>query len=229
MSKKPERKSNVHLSAQGYDMYAKFYDKTTGFLNSFEKGKLIEFCGDLKGKKVLDIGCGTGRVEDLLEESARADLVPPKTDTGSVRTDPGSARADIVAADISDEMLKIAKHRHPDIEFVKADINSMPFKDEEFDVVIAAFVIVHIKNLTKAFKEIDRVLKPNGIFILTNINQRKAPKLQIEKEKIVIKSFYHMPEHVLKALKESFFEVEKEEFVEENGTWINQIIRARKI
>lgn len=196
-------------------MYAKFYDKTTGFLNSFEKGKLIEFCGDLKGKKVLDIGCGTGRVEDLLKESARADLA--------------STRADIVAADISDEMLKIAKHRHPDVEFVQADINAMPFKDEEFDVAIAAFVIVHIKNLTKAFKEIDRVLKPNGIFVLTNINQRKAPKLQIEKEKIVIKSFYHMPEHVLKALRESFFEVEKEEFVEENGTWINQIIRARKI
>jgi len=209
MSRKPERKSNVHLSAQGYDMYAKFYDKTTGFLNSFEKGKLLEFCGDLKGKKVLDIGCGTGRVEDLMK-TANID-------------------AKITAADISDEMLKIAKHRHPDIEFVQADINAMPFKDEEFDVVIAAFVIVHIKNLTKAFKEIDRVLKPNGIVVLTNINQRKAPKLQIEKEKIVIKSFYHMPEHVLKALKESFFEVEKEEFVEENGVWINQIIRARKI
>lgn len=194
-------------------MYAKFYDKTTGFLNSFEKGKLIEFCGDLKGKKVLDIGCGTGRVEDLIKAE---------------NTDPNSY-PQIVAADISDEMLKIAKHRHPDVEFVQADINAMPFKDEEFDVVIAAFVIVHIKNLTKAFKEIDRVLKPNGIVILTNINQRKAPKLQIEKEKIVIKSFYHMPEHVLKALKESFFEVEKEEFVEENGTWINQIIRARKI
>lgn len=209
MSRKPERKSNVRTSAQGYDMYAKFYDKTTGFLNSFEKGKLIEFCGDLKGKKVLDIGCGTGRVEDLIKAA--------------------EINAQITAADISDEMLKIAKHRHPDVEFVQADINAMPFKDEEFDVVIAAFVIVHIKNLHKAFKEIDRVLKPNGIFVLTNINQRKAPKLQIENEKIVIKSFYHMPEHVLKALKESFFEVEKEEFVEENGTWINQIIRARKI
>lgn len=197
-------------------MYAKFYDKTTNFLNSFEKGKLIEFCGDLKGKKVLDIGCGTGRVEDLI-----------KTNNAD-NPDPNSC-PQITAADISDEMLKIAKHRHPDVEFVQADINAMPFKDEEFDVVIAAFVIVHIKNLTKAFKEIDRVLKPNGIFILTNINQRKAPKLQIEKEKIVIKSFYHMPEHVLKALKESFFEVEKEEFVEENGTWINQIVRARKI
>jgi ubiquinone/menaquinone biosynthesis C-methylase UbiE len=211
MSKKNAQKSRVKLSSQGYDLYAKFYDKTLQFLNSFEKGKLVEFCGDLNGKKVLDIGCGTGREIGLL----KAANPNPKTS--------------FTAADISDEMLKITKRRHPDVETIKADMNSTPFKDEEFDVVIAAFVIVHVKNLHKAFKEIDRILKPGGIFILTNINQRKAPKLQTENEKIVIKSFYHIPEHVIEALKESFFEIEKEEFVEENGTWINQIVRARKI
>lgn len=198
----------MKLSSQGYDLYAHFYDKTLRFLNTFEKGKLVEFCGDLTDKKVLDIGCGTGREIGLLKEHTKADFT---------------------AADISEEMLKITKKKHPDVETVQADINSMPFKDEEFDVVVAAFVIVHIKNIHKAFKEVDRVLKPGGIFVLTNINQRKAPKLQVENEKIVIKSFYHIPDHVTKALKESFFEIEKEEFVEENGAWINQIIRARKI
>jgi 2-polyprenyl-3-methyl-5-hydroxy-6-metoxy-1,4-benzoquinol methylase len=90
-------------------------------------------------------------------------------------------------------------------------------------------LIVHLKDPKIFFREVYRVLKPGGVFILSNINQKKAPKLRLNsKEEIVIKSFYHRPQDVISGLEEEFFVVEKEDFVEEDSIWINQIIVAKK-
>ncbi len=116
-----------------------------------------------------------------------------------------------------------------DIETVLADVNNLPFSSESFDIVLATFMIVHIKDLNPVFDEIYRVLKNKGRFILSNINQKKAPKLRLlNREEIVIRSFYHMPKHVIEALESSLFTIKKEEFVYEDKTWVNQIIEAVK-
>jgi len=207
MTYKDNKPSKLFKSKEGYDKYASFYDKKNDFLDGFEKGILQKIIGDVKGKRVLDIGCGTGRCIKTL------------IDKGAI----------ITGCDISPEMLKIAKKKFLNVEFAEGDIENLPFKDDCFDVVLASFLIVHLKSLQKAFDEVYRVLKPGGIFILTNINQKKAPKLVTEShEKIVIISHYHIPEHVISALKESFFEIREEEFVYENGIWINQIVKAVK-
>src|SRR5271156_5343525 len=48
----------------------------------------------------------------------------------------------------------------------KADLLSLPFPDESYDVVYASHVLEHIKDDIKAIREINRVLKPNGVAIL---------------------------------------------------------------
>ena len=48
----------------------------------------------------------------------------------------------------------------------KADLLSLPFPDESYDVVYASHVLEHIKDDMKAIREISRVLKPNGVAIL---------------------------------------------------------------
>lgn len=48
---------------------------------------------------------------------------------------------------------------------VKADICNLPFKDEEFDIVLCNHVLEHIPNDTKAMKELYRILKTNGMGI----------------------------------------------------------------
>ena len=207
MTYKNRKPSIVHDSKEGYDKYAKFYDKTLEYLDSFEQGKLMGVIGKIKGKKVLDVGCGTGRIIKALTEK----------------------EAIVTGVDLSPEMILVAKKKFPKIEFAEADAEKLPFKDEEFDVVVASFLIVHLKTLQKAFDEIYRVIKPGGFFVVTNINQRKAPKLKLaEQNKIVIDSYYHMPDRVTAALEDSFFFVEKEEFVYESGIWINQIVKAVK-
>lgn len=52
-----------------------------------------------------------------------------------------------------------------DDRIVKADAQSMPFKDTEFDVVIMDAVLEHIPDVGKAFSEVSRVLKINGLFV----------------------------------------------------------------
>ena len=49
---------------------------------------------------------------------------------------------------------------------VKADICNLPFKDNEFDVILCNHVLEHIPDDTKAMQELYRVLKPDGMAIL---------------------------------------------------------------
>ena len=49
---------------------------------------------------------------------------------------------------------------------VKADICNLPFKDNEYDVILCNHVLEHIPDDTKAMQELYRVLKPGGMAIL---------------------------------------------------------------
>lgn len=204
MSKKAKVK--ILSSAVGYDLAASGYDKKEGYLNSFEKGKVVEILGSLKDKKVLDVGAGTGRLS----------------------LDLSSAGAKVTALDVSEEMLKVLKRKNVRIETVVGDAESLPFGDNSFDVVTAAFLIVHLKDPASFFDEVYRVLKPGGKFLVTNINQKEPPEVQTKAGAIKIESYYHRPESVREKLEELAFSIEREEFVKENGVWVNQIIFAVK-
>lgn len=207
MTYQDNKLSKLFDSKEGYNIWAKKYDEYLKYLDSFEQDKLMKLIGDIKGKKVLDMGCGTGRIiPNLLEKGG-----------------------EVIAADISEEMLKIVNKKHHQVKTVICDICALPFPNELFDMVIASFVIVHLKDLKTAFDEIYRVLKNGGIFIVTNINQRKAPKLKLDsKKEIIIKSYYHIPKQVLEALNEAAFSIDKEEYIYEGDVWINQLIKATK-
>lgn len=203
------KKKNVTIlnSEEGYDRYANLYGKSHAFLNTFEKGEFYSILGDIKGKKILDVGCGDGRLTEWLLMSG----------------------AEVYAADISGNMIKKIEGKFSKIKAFVCDIKEMPFEDNFFDLVISAFVIVHLKTLPEAFDEVYRVLKPGGSFVLSNINQKKAPVLELgQADFIIINSFYHRPENVVKALEDSLFNIENNGFIYEGEEWINQIIKATK-
>lgn len=201
-------RARLYNPEEGYDAYADAYcdQKNYKFLDSFEDNKISQFLGNLSDKSVLDAGCGSGRLIENLRDKG----------------------AEITAMDISQKMLDKINKKYSKIKTVKGDITKMPFKDEVFDVVIAAFVIVHLKYPKKAFEECYRVLKPGGFLLITNVNQKKEPKLKIKDNYLKIKSYYHLPKHIIKELTDTFFEIEKKEFVYNGKIWINQIIKARK-
>ena len=204
MSKKAKIK--ILSSAVGYDLAASDYDKKEGYLNSFEKNRVLPLLGDLDGKKVLDVGACTGRLSLRLS----------------------SLGAEVTALDVSEEMLEVLKKKNTKIETVVGDAEALPFADSTFDFVTAVFLIVHLKNPERFFDEVYRVLKPGGKFLVTNINQKEPPDVQTKEGMIKIESYYHRSENVIEKLEELAFSIEREEFVKENGVWINQIILAVK-
>jgi len=200
-------KIKVLNSQKGYNLAAADYDKKESYLDSFENDKLLPLLGDLKEKKVLDVGAGTGRLAMRLSRLG----------------------AKVVALDISSEMLGVLKMKSQNlIDTVEGDAENLPFVDENFDVVISAFHIVHLKNLKRFFDEAYRVLKPGGKFLVTNINQKRPPEIKTKEGMIEIESYYHRPEEVREVLEELAFGIEKEEMIKEGGVWINQIVLATK-
>ncbi|MBI4992935.1 MAG: class I SAM-dependent methyltransferase [Candidatus Magasanikbacteria bacterium] len=207
-------KIKIVNSKTGYNLAADYYANKEKYWDSFEKDRVLSMLGDLKDKKVLDVGAGTGRLALRIAH----------------------AGAQVTALDVSGEMLKNLKSKvHKVIKSIKLPVETasgeaenLPFADESFDVVIATFLVVHLKDLRRFFDETYRVLNNGGLFLVTNINQRKAPAIKTKDGLIEIESYYHRPEAVVELLEELAFSVEKNEFVKEGENWVNQIILSSK-
>lgn len=112
-------------------------------------GELIFLKNYLKdNEKVLDLGCGNGRLYDLFQE----------------------INVDYYGVDFSEKMIKIAKSRYPQANFQVAEAFHLPFPNNFFDKIFSIAVFHHIpseKFRLQFLEEAKRVLKPNGLLILT--------------------------------------------------------------
>lgn len=200
------KKIKILSSATGYDLSAFDYDKKESYLNSFEKNLLLPLLGDVKNKKILDVGAGTGRLAVTLAKM----------------------EAEVTAIDVSQKMLDELYKKNSKIKTIVGDAESLPFPDDSFDFVIAVFLIVHLKNPSMFFKEAYRILKDDGKLLITNINQKEPPEIKTKDGIIKIESYYHQSKNIIEALERFAFGVKKEIFVKENDLWVNQIVLAQK-
>lgn len=118
--------------------------------------KLFPYFPVGKGDRVLDAGCGTGRLIPYLKKSAGP--------TGQ-----------IVEMDFAKKMLDIAHEKYSDskIYFVQSDAQHIPFTENSFDVVICFALLAHIPNKQKALKEFKRILKPDGPLVIAHNMSRE--------------------------------------------------------
>jgi ubiquinone/menaquinone biosynthesis C-methylase UbiE len=199
-------KVKVLNSQDGYNLVVDYYVKKEKYWDSFEKDQVLPLLGDISDKEILDVGAGSGRLSLRLANEG----------------------AQLTALDLSQKMLDKLQSKNSKLKIVVGDAENLPFEDESFDVVMATFLIVHLKDLSRFFDEAYRVLKPNGKFLITNINQRKAPEIKTKDGLVEIESYYHRPEAVAEKLEELAFCVEENKFVKEGETWVNQILLAKK-
>lgn len=113
---------------------------------------------DYNGKRVLDIGCGPrGSLEWANMAAERVGLDP-----------------------LADQYLSIGASAHQ-MRYVAAPSEAIPFPDAWFDVVSSFNSLDHVADLDRTIREILRVLKPGGIFLLlTDVNHKATPCEPIE-------------------------------------------------
>lgn len=113
--------------------------------------KVVKIVKDNKPESILDIATGTG------------DLAINLAETNASK---------IVGLDISSGMLEIGKEKikkknlEHKIEMVLGDSENMPFEDNTFDAITVAFGVRNFETLENGLKEILRVLKPSGVFVI---------------------------------------------------------------
>ncbi len=86
----------------------------------------------------------------------------------------------VIGFDISDEMLMLAKHNwlsrsYRNVEFVMGDAQRLPFPDGVVDYVVSSLSLHHWSDPRMAFREINRVLRPGGRFLLFDL-RRDGPR-----------------------------------------------------
>jgi demethylmenaquinone methyltransferase/2-methoxy-6-polyprenyl-1,4-benzoquinol methylase len=64
--------------------------------------------------------------------------------------------------DFSPQMLEIARHDHPGIEFLEGDALNLPFDDASFDASTIAFGLRNLSDPVRGLREMLRVVKPGG-------------------------------------------------------------------
>jgi SAM-dependent methyltransferase len=73
----------------------------------------------------------------------------------------------VVGVDFCSKMTSLASERHPGVEFLTGDAESLPFGDNLFDAVTMNFGMLHLANPDRAIAEAARVLRPGGRFAFT--------------------------------------------------------------
>lgn len=105
--------------------------------------------GGIEAPDVLDLGCGPGSM------------------TGKLLKIPGIR---LTGVDLSPAMIARARERFPHVNYIVDDAEFMSFEDETFDVVFCSGVLHHLPSIEMALREVHRILKPGGIFIVREPN-----------------------------------------------------------
>ena len=155
----PERqlnKSRETISSM-FDSIAPVYDRLNHLLSfgidrSWRR-RLVRavssFCALRGGEvKVLDMACGTGDVSIALKRKG----------------------LDVVGADISENMLALARKKAPGIDFRYGDASELPFADGSFDAVTIAFGIRNFDKRAQCIRELHRVLKDGGMLAIAEFS-----------------------------------------------------------
>ncbi len=140
------------LSRRHFDEQAAVYDQRDTVYYSKE-GKIS--CRDIAARireipydSLLDVGCGTGFLIDLLTKQRPAWYM---------------------GVDLSGEMIRVAKGKQiMGAEFVVGSADKLPCRDQSFDIVTCSQSFHHYPYPEKAMAEAYRVLKPGGLYILSD-------------------------------------------------------------
>ncbi|OQX70738.1 hypothetical protein B6D52_03590 [Candidatus Parcubacteria bacterium 4484_255] len=116
--------------------------------SDFMLKEVLSFLDASANQKIVDIGCGKGRFCRKLRDKG----------------------FNVTGVEPSKELIEIAIKNNKDIKFIQASATNLPFRNNTFDFLICVEVLEHIPDTERAVKEMMRVLKEGGRFIIIDKN-----------------------------------------------------------
>lgn len=138
-------KQNLYDNPEFFEMYKSLRESKITYNDFIEQPAIKKMLPDLKGLKVLDLGCGFGELAvDLIRRGA----------------------AQVTGIDISERMLSIAK-RHPQIDYVQSSMEDIEFQRQEFDLIVSSLAFHYIEDYGSLISRVATWLKPHGFLIFS--------------------------------------------------------------
>jgi len=154
------------LSKEYFDEIA---DQWDAMQKSFFSEDVREFAyalaGVKAGKTAVDLGAGTGFMTHGLLK----------------------AGLNVYAVDQSEEMLSLLKEKYKDCETlacIAADGTKLPLPDSFADYVFANMFLHHVQDPAAAIREMYRILKPDGIAVITDLDEHSFTELQTDQHDV---------------------------------------------
>jgi ubiquinone/menaquinone biosynthesis C-methylase UbiE len=145
----------IHSAAE-YDR--RFMVRSRGRERVFRQ-ELVERARLAAGESVLDVGCGTGTLALAAKRRVGAD---------------GMARGIDPSAEMIARARSKARRSGLDVAFDEAVVQTLPFEDDTFDVVLAALTFHQLPHddVDRSLREIERVLRPGGRLFVADLDMR---------------------------------------------------------
>lgn len=123
-----------------YDVMSQGYERErhAGYHKYLDEAEVASVADLVKGREVLEVGCGTGLILQRLQGIAK--------------------RA--AGVDLSPGMLALARERGLDVR--EGNATALPFPDDSFDVAVSFKVLAHVPDVAVALREMCRVVRPGG-------------------------------------------------------------------
>ncbi len=161
------RADKARLVRDVFDRVAGRYDVMNDLMSvgvhRLWKRAMINWLAPRDGMRLLDMASGTGDI--------------------AFRVQAAAPRSAITVADINFRMLEVGRDRaidggqQPNIEWICADAEALPFNAASFDAYTIAFGIRNMTSIPRALAEARRVLKPGGRFLCLEFSQVRVPGL----------------------------------------------------
>jgi len=138
----------LNLTKSGYHHISHDFSNTR---NVLWKDVLIFKDYIKKGDKILDLGCGNGRLVQLFEDK----------------------KVDYLGVDYNDEFIKIAQDKYPQYDFQVSDVQHLNLPAESLDCAMVVAVLNHLPGddlKEQVLKKVHSFLKPGGYLLMTNWN-----------------------------------------------------------
>jgi ubiquinone/menaquinone biosynthesis C-methylase UbiE len=121
--------------------------------------RLVSAAGLQDNERVLDVACGPGYITQAFATAAR----------------------EAVGIDLTEAMLAIARERTSkaglkNISFRAADVRSLPFEENEFDLVVCRYALHHVERPAKILQEMSRVCRIGGTVLVEDLFASENPQ-----------------------------------------------------